>query len=261
MGYDEEFRKVLDRRSAETYAFYLLPHLKPEMKLLDFGCGPGTISVGLAEVIAPGEFHGIDMEESQIEIARNSSDMKGLDNTTFHVGDASDLPFDDGFFDVAHCHTVMNHVPDTQALLAEIKRVLKPGGIIGSREYISSATFMGPDFELLSDAWRMFGKRLDANGGHGEMGIELKGAFIEAGFSIVRATASFESLSSDDDRKFLYDMFEDVILEPETIQSDIDRGLATSDQFVEWRNALDAWWEHPGSFAASSWGEAIGRKP
>jgi ubiquinone/menaquinone biosynthesis C-methylase UbiE len=261
MGYGDEFQKALQRRTAEANAFYLLPHVKPGMRLLDFGCGPGTISVGLAKAIEPGEFHGIDMEESQIEIARASAKAGGHDNATFHVGGASNLPFDDDFFDVAHCHTVMNHVPDTQKLLTEIKRVLKPGGTLGSRELISSSIVMGPDFKLLGDAWKMFGKRFDANDGHGDMGSELKSALAEAGFSIVHASASFNSYSSDDDRKIRYDSFESLILDPETIQSDIDSGLATSDQFIEWRSALDAWWEHPGSFAAASWGEAIGRKP
>ena len=69
MGYSDEFRQLLDRRKAETHASHLLPHLKSEMRILDFGCGHGTISLGLAEAVAPGELHGIDMEESQIEIA------------------------------------------------------------------------------------------------------------------------------------------------------------------------------------------------
>ena len=77
MGYTEEFRQLLDRRSAATHASYLLPHLRPGMRLLDFGCGPGSISVGLADCIAPGEFHGIDMEESQIELARASAKAGG----------------------------------------------------------------------------------------------------------------------------------------------------------------------------------------
>ena len=154
------------------------------------------------------------MEETQIEIARAWAKKGGNDNATFHVGDASNLPFDDDFFDVAHCHTVMNHVPDTQKLLTEIKRVLKPGGILGSRELISSSIVMGPDFKLLGDALKMLGKRLDANDGHGDMGSELKSAFAEAGFSIVQATASFESLSSNDDRKFMYASFKDIILKP-----------------------------------------------
>ena len=47
MGYSDEFRQLLNRRSAETHAFHLLPHLRPSMRVLDFGCGPGTITVGL----------------------------------------------------------------------------------------------------------------------------------------------------------------------------------------------------------------------
>ena len=52
----------------------------------------------------------------------------------FMVGDVTDLPFDDNSFDVAHCHAVLMHVPDTSKTLAEVMRVLKPGGIIASRE-------------------------------------------------------------------------------------------------------------------------------
>ena len=70
MGYSEEFLQLLDRRSAETHAAYLLPHLRSGDRVLDFGCGPGTITVGLAGAVDPGEVHGIDMEESQIAMAR-----------------------------------------------------------------------------------------------------------------------------------------------------------------------------------------------
>ena len=69
MGYSDEFRQLLNRRSMETHAAHLLPHLKPGLRVLDFGCGPGTISVGLAGAVDPGEVHGVDMEESQIDLA------------------------------------------------------------------------------------------------------------------------------------------------------------------------------------------------
>ena len=51
MGYGPEFRKMLERRNAADCAAHLLPHLKSGMRLLDLGCGPGTISVELAEVV------------------------------------------------------------------------------------------------------------------------------------------------------------------------------------------------------------------
>ena len=68
MGYSDEFQQLLDRRSADTHAFYLLPHLKSGQRVLDFGCGPGTITMGLARAVEPGEIHGIDAEASQIEL-------------------------------------------------------------------------------------------------------------------------------------------------------------------------------------------------
>ena len=67
MGYSDEFTQILHRRNAETHAAHLLPHLRPGSRVLDVGCGPGSISVGLAKAIEPGELHGIDMEESQID--------------------------------------------------------------------------------------------------------------------------------------------------------------------------------------------------
>ena len=122
MGYSEEFMEALRRYTAESNAAHLLPQLRPGLRALDFGCGPGTISVGLAKAVHPGEMHGVDMEESQVELARAVARSQGQDNAIFHVGDVTDLRFGDNFFDVAHCHNVLTHVPDTRAVLEEVKR-------------------------------------------------------------------------------------------------------------------------------------------
>ena len=95
--------------------------------MLDFGCGSGIISVVLAKTVEPSEVHGIDMEESQI--AWPGLPPGQADTATRHsiVGDVTNFPFEDDSFDVAHCHAVLMHVPDTQAALTEVKRVLKSG--------------------------------------------------------------------------------------------------------------------------------------
>ena len=144
MGCSEEFLKLLGRRSMETHAKHLLPYLKSGLRVLDFGCGPGTISIGLAKAVEPGEVHGIDMEDSHIGLAQSAAVAGGHGNATFRVGDVTDLPFEDGSFDVAHCHAVLMHVPDTKAVIGEVKRVLKPGGIISSREMIVASSFLEP---------------------------------------------------------------------------------------------------------------------
>ena len=61
---------VMERRRAGIHAGFLLPYLQPGMSLVDIGCGQGTITVGLAEVLAPGEVLGFDLQEPQIEGAR-----------------------------------------------------------------------------------------------------------------------------------------------------------------------------------------------
>ena len=261
MGYSDEFWQLLNRRSSETHAAHLLPHLNPGMRVLDFGCGPGTISVGLAKVVEPGEIHGIDIEESQVEMARAAAAAGGHDNATFHVGDVTDLPFEDSSFDAAHCHTVLNHVPETQTVLAEVKRVLKSGGIISCRELITASCFTEPDMGSLDALWSTFSALLEINGGHPQMGKELKSAFHEVGFSNIQSTASFESFGTVPDVDFFHGFVIGWFFSPAVIESVTGRGLATQKQFDDWRRSLDKWRDHPGAFATMAWGEALGRKP
>ena len=261
MGYSDEFQKLLSRRSAATNAAHLLPYLEPGLRVLDFGCGPGTISVGLAKAVEPGELHGIEMEASQIEMARAAASAGGHDNAVFQTGDVTDLPYEDGSFDVAHCHALLMHVPDTQAALAEVKRVLKPGGILSSRELISASSFFEPELDDLRGAWTTFSNLLEANGGHPQMGKELKRTFLEAGFSDIHASTSFESYSTAGDIDFLHGFAISWFFSPDTVEAATKHGLASQEQFDDWRRMLDQWKDTPGAFAALAWGEAIGRKP
>ena len=261
MGYSDEFLKLLSRRNAAADAAHLLPHLSAGLRVLDFGCGPGTISMGLAQAVVPGELHGIDMEESQIEMARAAAAAGGHENAFFRTGDVTDLPFEDDSFDVAHCHAVLMHVPDTQAVLAEVKRVLKRGGIVSSREMIGDATFFEPETGDLAGAMETFLKLLQANGGHPQMGRELKRVFLEAGFSDIQAGASFEPYTTTEDVHFFHGFASGWFFSPETVDVVVKHGLASREQVDDWRRMLDEWRDSPGAMAALAWGEAIARKP
>ena len=261
MGYSDEFRQLLDRRSMETHAAHLVPYLKSGLRVLDFGCGPGTISVGLARAVDPGEVHGVDMEESQIELARAAAEAGGHKNAKFHVGDVTSLPFEDNSFDVAHCHAVLMHVPDTSGALAEVKRVLKPGGIIASRETVVASCFAEPTTDTLRSGWTVFGNLISANGGHPQMGRELKNYLVEAGFIDVQASASFDVFSTPDDVAFLHGFIIDWFFSPAVIAAATAYGLATHEQFEEWRAALEQWRGHAGALGAIAFGEAIATKP
>ena len=261
MGFSEEVLESLRRYTAEASAAYLLPHLRPGLRILDFGCGPGTISVGLAKAVAPGELHGVDMEESQVEIARSVAKVGGHDNATFHVGDVTDLRFEDEFFDVAHCHNVLMHVPDTAAVLAEVKRVLKPGGLIACREMITASSFTHPDFGVIRRAWNMFEDLLAADDGHPQMGKDLKAHILDAGFTNVRMTASFDIYNTPADVAFIYGFAQTWFLSPEITEAAIKYGAATEELCAAIGVAYDKWKEHPGALCGLAFGEAVAGKP
>ena len=229
--------------------------------MLDFGCGPGTLSVGLARAVAPGEMHGVDMEESQIALARSVARATVQDNAIFHVGDATALHFEDNFFDVAHCYNVLMHIPDTQAVLAEVKRVLKPGGIIGCREIICDSSFSHPDFGVLKKAWNMFGDLLDADDGHSQMGKDLKVHLLQSGFANVQMDATFNVYSSPEDIASFHKLVANWFLSPAIMEAALKYGVATEKLCNEIREGHEKWKVHPGAMVAVAYGEAVANKP
>ena len=261
MGYKEDFRQLLNRRSAATHASHLLPQLRSGLRVLDFGCGPATITIGLADAVDPGPVHGIDLEPTQVEMARAAAQAGGHDNITFHVGDAADLPFEDGYFDVAHCHAVLMHVPDVQSVLAEVNRVLKPGGLVACREVVVASSFLEPGSEEIDRAWETFTRLLSANGGHPQLGKELKRQLLDAGFEEVRPSFSFDSFGVAADVQFFYKFIVDWFFSPAVVDAATAHGLLTHEQFDEGRRALDAWSRNPGAAGAIGFGECLARKP
>ncbi len=261
MGFSEAILESLRRYTAENSAAYMLSHLRPGLRMLDFGCGPGTISVGLAKAVAPGELHGVDMEESQVELARTIAESRRQGNAVFHVGDVLELPFDDGFFDVAHCHNVLMHVPDTHAALTEVKRVLKPGGIIGCREMIGESCFTYPDFGVIRKAWDMFEDLLAADDGHPQMGKELQSHALEAGFTNVRVTASWDIYTTPVDVAFIYEFANKWFLGPEITEAAIKYGAATRELCDQIADAYSRWKDAPGAMCAIAFGEIVAGKP
>ena len=261
LGFSETIVQQFRRHTVDSHAAHLRPYLEPGLRVLDFGCGPGTITVGLARAVEPGEVHGIDMEASQVDIARSVAEAGGHDNATFHVGDVTDLPFEDGFFDLAHGHAIFTHVPDTQAAMSEVMRVLKPGGIISCREAIFRYSFQAPSFEVLDIGWVMFSELVAADDGHPDFGKDLKRHLVEAGFTGIRASASFNHYSSTEEIADLYAVIDNWFLSPDTVKAAQAYGVATQGNFDRYRDALARWKNHPGAFGAVAYGEAIARKP
>ena len=100
---------------------------RPGERILDVGCGPGFyVAELLDEVGESGSVVGLDASAAMLELARRR--CAGRDNVDFTQADATGLPVADAEFDAALSVQVMEYVPDVAPALAELKRVLRPGG-------------------------------------------------------------------------------------------------------------------------------------
>ncbi|MBT4513968.1 MAG: class I SAM-dependent methyltransferase, partial [Chloroflexi bacterium] len=112
-GYDSnDVQATYSGRQAESVADFLLPHLTPGMSLLDVGCGPGSITLGLGAVVSPGNAVGVDLEPGMIEQAKAMASEAEINNVEFQVANIYDLPFDDGQFDVVFTSAILEHLAD-----------------------------------------------------------------------------------------------------------------------------------------------------
>ena len=143
-GVTPGLRRDYETRTANRQAAFVLPYLRPGMSLLDVGCGPGTITLGLAQAVAPGLVTGIDHDRAHIEAAQERAAAQGVTNVTFQIGDALSLPFEDGTLDAAFENNMFTHLAQNAARAAgELYRVLKPRGFLAARDVDAEAVVWG----------------------------------------------------------------------------------------------------------------------
>ncbi|HKR52255.1 MAG TPA: methyltransferase domain-containing protein [Pseudonocardiaceae bacterium] len=121
-------------RTVHNSAAYLIPHLRPGQRVLDVGCGPGTITIDLARLVAPGSVMGIDNEPAPLRPARADAQRQAANNVSFDVGNVYQLDYPDSTFDIVHAHQVLQHLAEPVAALAEMRRICRPGGYVAVRD-------------------------------------------------------------------------------------------------------------------------------
>jgi ubiquinone/menaquinone biosynthesis C-methylase UbiE len=123
----EDFMGRWSRSAGETFLDWLAP--LPQLQWVDVGCGNGAFTELLVTNYSASRVQGIDPSSGQIEFAR-----KRLPTTsaTFQVGDAMSLPFADASFDAAVMALVIFFVPEPYRGVAEMARVVKPGGSVSA---------------------------------------------------------------------------------------------------------------------------------
>ena len=113
--------------AGQVFLEWLAP--KPGLKWLDVGCGSGAFTELLMQRYAPSEMHGVDPSDAQLAFAR---DRPGARGAMFQRGDAMALPFGENRFDAAAMALVIFFVPDPDKGVAEMARVVSPGGIVAA---------------------------------------------------------------------------------------------------------------------------------
>ena len=124
--YDAERRKQKAMKTVAVLDDYLDREGRDpaDMTLLDIGCSTGFLSQTYGTLF--GRVIGVDIDAEAVDFARRTHDAA---NVEYRVGDSMDLDFPDATVDAVTCTQIYEHVPDSARLLAEIRRVLKPGGI------------------------------------------------------------------------------------------------------------------------------------
>ncbi len=190
-GHTPAVLAFMQRRTAETHAAFFTPHLKPGMALLDCGCGPGSITLGLARCVSPGRVTAIDRVDDQFEGARVKAAKQGL-SIEFRAASIYELPFPDASFDAVFAHALFEHLGRPVDAAREILRVLKPGGVAGLRAPDWEGNLFYPDDPVLREFLLAYQALQRANGGDTLAGRKLAAHLRAAGFARAVTSASYE---------------------------------------------------------------------
>ena len=248
------------RRASEAAAF-VLPQLKSPMRVLDFGCGPGTITNDLAEHLLPdGSLVGIDSSYAVIEQARNAATEKNIANVEFEVNSIYETGYESSGFDAAYAHQVLQHLSEPVRALEEVKRVLKPGGICAVREVDWGASAIWPNDERLSKFFDVYSKVAERNGGDAFAGRRLKQWFTDAGFSDLVVTTSTWTFAEGSGLKWWGDQWADRILSSDLAKRAVEYGIATDSDLKDISQGWLDWVQAEGAFFSFIQVEVVGER-
>ncbi|MEH2180391.1 methyltransferase domain-containing protein [Nostoc sp.] len=258
-GYSSNATNFMANRSLDTHGAFFKPYLRPGMKLLDCGCGPGAIALGLAKAIFPGILTGIDREVSQIQIAAESAFAQSVSNAEFLQGNIYALPFADNSFDTIFSHALFEHLQEPAQALRELWRVLKSGGIVGLRSPDWGGFLIAPSTPELQKAFSYYKWLQQQNGGNPDVGRELRALLRQAGFTNIKTSASYECYEP----LTLSTATEYLALRIEAsaeVDRAVEKGWTDSQSITAMSRALREWSQHPDGFFAAAWCEVVGYK-
>ena len=254
-GHHESVLRSHRWRTVDNSAAYVAPRFVPGARVLDVGCGPGTITVDIADRVAPGRVIGIDASAEVIDQARR--DASGVDNVDFATGDVYALDLPDSSLDVVHAHQVLQHLSDPVGALREMRRVCKPDGVVAVRDSDYAAFTWYPEDPTL-DAWlALYRDIARTNGGEPDAGRFLLAWAHAAGFSDVEPAASAWCFATPQDRAWWGDLWADRMTTSAIAEQAERESFATRAGLEEMAAAWRGWSAHPDAWFAVLHGEIV----
>ncbi len=176
--------------------------IQPGMRVADLGCGVGTVTTLLAELVGPtGEVVGLDFSGAQIEEAR-SLVPPGLSNVTFVEASATDTGLPYGTFDLVYCRFLLIHLTEPNLALREMHKLLKPNGILVCEDGDLTASGSEPPSALNAFA-NLFGRLGPIWGVDYTLGRELFQKIVAANFSQPEITFNQPVIARGENKRLL----------------------------------------------------------
>ncbi|KAI0491113.1 ubiE/COQ5 methyltransferase [Xylaria cf. heliscus] len=249
------------RRTAQNSAAFLIPHIEPHYRILDVGCGPGSITIDLAQLVPQGSVIGVDSSDDVVSQARELARERGVEgNLTFQRQDANELPFGDGEFDIVYCHQVLHHVHDPVAILKEMIRVTRKGGFVAAREVDYGSTAWYPELPGIQKWEDVHMAIFKSNGVQPRAGRYVKAWASEAGVPYEDITFSWGLWNYQDDEAVIWSKsWADRALQSSYAGTSLKKGFATQEELDHISDTWRKWGEAKGAFIIIPHGEILCR--
>ncbi len=252
-GHHESVLRSHVWRTAENSCGYLLPELRPDDRILDVGCGPGTITLDLARLVVQGQVLGIDRSAEVLHQARTETQARGVGNVTFERADvyALDAVGHEGLGGaptVVHAHQVLQHLSRPVDALRQMASALREGGLLAVRDADYSAMTWYPELPEL-DRWRqVYLAVARSNGGEPDAGRRLLSWVQEAGLTSSEALASTWCFANPEDRGWWGGLWADRVTSSALGRQAVELGISDRVELEQiaagwraWAGAADGW--------------------
>ena len=251
LGYGHETTQGLQTRTLATCAGFFVPYLRPGMTVLDCGCGPGSLTIEIAERVAPGQVVGIDIDPGQCARGQALAAARGITNVRFEPADVYALSYPDATFDAVFSHALITHLGEPMRAFAESRRVLKLDGVfaVSANDYDAVAVSpAGSPMERMLAT--LYPGVITHNGGNRLLARHFRGAVLEAGFARAEGYAGTETFGTPEAARIVAAAMAEVARGSDFVQTVLTEGWADQTELAALPEEILRWADRPDAFAA-----------